>query len=489
MQYPSPDISLATLALSENRPVPEGERPIVCVQGLGFVGFAMAVAVASARDHQGRPCFTVIGVDLPTEEGLAKVRAINQGRLPIVSKDEELAAAFDDAFRVGNLIATTNAAAFALASVSVVDIHLDLAYEGGRPAFHLDGFRAAIATLGKHMPPGSLIIIETTVPPGACARVAAPELARMLQSRGRTPDSIHLAHSYERVMPGKQYFRSIVNFWRVYAGSTPAAADACEAFLSKVINVKQYPLTRLASTTASETAKLLENSYRATNIAFIDEWSCFAEAVGIDLFEVIEAIRVRPTHSNMRQPGFGVGGYCLTKDPMFASVAAREIFGREDLCFPFSTQAVEVNRRMPIRTLDRLRQMLGGSLAGKRLLLLGVSYRSDVADTRYSPSEVLVRAAEAEGANVVCHDPLVRFWLEMAREIPASLPSPQHMDAVIFAVAHEEYSRLDFESWLRELRPLVFDSNHVLSPAQQGTLKRLGCRIAAIGRGNGCLEH
>jgi UDP-N-acetyl-D-glucosamine dehydrogenase len=158
--------------------------------------------------------------------------------------------------------------------------------------------------------------------------------------------------SYERVMPGRDYFRSIIDFWRVYAGSTPHAAEVCAAFLSKVIHVDRYPLTRLHSTTASETGKLLENSYRALNIAFIEEWGRFAEAVGVDLFEVIDAVRMRPTHSNMRQPGFGVGGYCLTKDPLLAGIAARDLFRRSDISFTFSQQAVGVNDRMPLRTLE-----------------------------------------------------------------------------------------------------------------------------------------
>src|SRR5439155_14626233 len=144
-------------------------------------------------------------------------------------------------------------------------------------------------------------------------------------------------------------------------------------FLSCFINVRDYPLTRVGSTTASETGKLLENSYRATTIAFMEEWGRFAEANGIDLFEVIDAIRVRPTHSNMRQPGFGVGGYCLTKDPHFGAISARQLFGRSDLTFPFSTQAISVNAAMPIGTVDRLECLLGGSLRGKTVLLLGVA--------------------------------------------------------------------------------------------------------------------
>ena len=453
------------------------------MQGLGFVGVAMAVAVAGARREDGEPAFDVIGVDLPTPDGCAKVEAINQGRLPIAAKDEELSAAFARAQQAGNLIATTDPACYGLAQIAVVDINLDVAWEQDRPTVRLDGFRKAIRTLAARMRPGSLILVETTVPPGTCAHVAVPELRAGLRERGLPEDSILLAHSYERVMPGRDYYRSIVNFWRVYAGANLAAAEACEAFLSKVINVEDYPLTRLRSTCASETAKVLENSYRATNIAFIEEWAMFAEAVGIDLFEVIEAIRMRPTHSNIRQPGFGVGGYCLTKDPLLAGIAAKEIFERADLSFPFSTQAVEVNGRMPLRCLARVTEMLGGSLKGKRLLLLGVSYRQDVGDTRYSPAEVLVRAAERAGATVISHDPLVPFWAELDRSLPAEVPSPAGADAVIFAVPHEEYRALDVEQWLGPNRPALFDANHVLTSAQLETLKRLGCRVASAGRG------
>ena len=113
----------------------------------------------------------------------------------------------------------------------------------------------------------------------------------------------------------------------------------------------------------------MENSYRAVNIAFIEEWTRFAEAVKVDLFEVIDAIRKRPTHSNKMQPGFGVGGYCLTKDPLFAKIAAHRLFDRKDLSFPFCEHAVVVNDAMPRGSLQRLELMLGG-LQGKRIALL-----------------------------------------------------------------------------------------------------------------------
>jgi UDP-N-acetyl-D-glucosamine dehydrogenase len=460
------------------------DREVVCIQGLGFVGCAMATAVASARRPDGSPYFEVIGVDLPTADGKAKVDAFNQGRFPLASTDEELLAAFQQACQTGNLRATCDPGVYEQADVTVVDVHLDVSWDRPRPAVCFDGLQRAIRNLGERMMPGSLIIVETTVPPGTCEHVVAPELSAALERRGLALDAILLAHSYERVMPGRDYFRSVVNFWRVYAGRTEPAARACEAFLSKVINVAQYPLTELPCTTASETAKVLENSYRAANIAFIEEWGKFAEMAGIDLFEVIDAIRQRPTHSNIRQPGFGVGGYCLTKDPLLGGIASRQFFGRDDVTFPFSERAVEVNQRMPLNTLDVVRGKLGGSLSGRKLLLLGVSYRQDVGDTRYSPSEILVRAAESEGASMTCHDPLVGSWSELKRTVMVTLPTSPNFDAIIFAVPHDEYRTLNFAQWLGDSRPLVFDANCVLTAAQRETLQQLGCPTGSIGRGN-----
>ena len=118
--------------------------------------------------------------------------------------------------------------------------------------------------------------------------------------------------------------------------------------------------------------KILENSYRSTNIAFIEEWSRFAEEAGVGLYAMVNAIRARKTHSNLMYPGIGVGGYCLTKDPAFAPAAARQLFGNRDLTFPFSELAMRVNNDMPAHTVRRLEIQFGGSCRGKRILLLGM---------------------------------------------------------------------------------------------------------------------
>jgi nucleotide sugar dehydrogenase len=479
--------SFAHLAKTLGRNSIHENRPVICIQGLGFVGSVMALTAASVRNKDGIPAFNVIGVELPTRKGVAKVEAINAGKLPVQSTDLRIEQAMALARITGNFLATTCPEAYQLASVCVVDIHLDLAqYGDGRPTVCYDEMKRAIRTIAMHMQPGGLILVETTVPPGTCVKVVAPEIQATLRERGLPEDSILLAHSYERVMPGENYLDSIVNYWRVYSGHTPQAADACERFLSQVINTKAYPLTRLASTTASEIGKVLENSYRAMNIAFMEEWGRFAEALDVDLFEVISAIRKRPTHSNIRQPGFGVGGYCLTKDPLFAEVAARELFHLSaQVQFPFCKQSVELNQAMPLVSLNKLEELLGGSLRGKKVLLLGVSYRPDIEDTRCSASEIFVREARERGADVVCHDPLIHYWQELEIELPKRIPSPIGMDAVVFAVSHREYFQLDFVEWLGKDRPIILDANQVLTKKQRAALEKLRCNLWSIGRGKG----
>lgn len=467
-------------------------RPVVCVQGLGFVGSAMAIAIANANAKgdereddrgQGPPLYSVIGVDLPTDAGRHRVECIRRGQMPFPGGDLKMDAALARAHAAGNLTATSDPEVFRLADIVLVDINLDIDWSAPQPKVHFGPLEHAIDDLGARLRPGTLVIIETTVPPGTCKRVIAPRLAAALEARGLPAGAILLAHSYERVMPGAQYYSSIVDYWRVYAGLTEEAAEICEQFLRTVINVEAYPLTRLGSTIASETAKVLENAYRATTIAFMEEWGRFAEAVGIDMFEIVAAIRKRPTHANIRQPGFGVGGYCLTKDPLFGAVAARALFDRPDLTFPFSSQAVRTNSAMPLVVLDKMRERFGGVLAGRRILLLGISYREDIGDTRYSPSQIFVETAEQEGATVTAHDPLVAHWPELDRPVLGTLPDARNFDAVVFTQPSDAYRRLNIAGWLAGTAVAVFDANNVLTDGQRCGLHGLGLGVISVGRG------
>lgn len=449
------------------------KRKVVCIQGLGFVGSAMAIAVSNAKDQDGKPLYNVIGVDIPNEAGYRKADSINEGVFPFENNDTNLEEALKNAYNNKNLYATTDSKYYEYADIVVVDINLDVFYdENKEPYLNLDVFKSAIRTLAKSVKEGTLIIIETTVPPGTCEKVVYPIFKEEYENRGFDINKIFIAHSYERVMPGKDYFNSIINFWRVYSGINNESADKCQEFLETVISTKEYPLTRLEKTTATEISKVLENSYRATTIAFMEEWGRFAEKVGVDLFEVIDAIRMRPTHSNMRQPGFGVGGYCLTKDPYFAKLAAKDLFGIDGMDFPFCTMAVKTNNKMPLVSLDKIEEYFGGDISGKKMLIMGVSYRQDVGDTRYSPTEVFCREAINRGTEVTCQDPLVGYWDDMDMEVLSDIPEFKGYDVIIFTVQHKQYQDIDFSKNVIEAGTLVFDSNCVLTQKQRKRLEQ-----------------
>lgn len=460
-------------------------RKVVCVQGLGFVGAAMSVAIASARDKEGNPAYNVIGIDVPGEAGFRKATSINEGVFPFENSDKKLEQKLREASTIGNIKATTDKENFKYADIVVVDINLDVKYsDDGLPYLDLDLFKDAMRTIGSHIKEDTLILVETTVPPGTCQKVVMPIISEEFRKRGFTGKP-HIAHSYERVMPGENYLDSIISYWRVYSGIDDESADMCKAFLESVIRTDEYPLTKLKNTTSTETAKVLENSYRATTIAFMEEWGRFAEAVDVDMFEVVDAIRMRPTHSNMRQPGFGVGGYCLTKDPYFAMLASKDLFGRDDLEFPFSTMAVRYNNKMPVVSVDYIEKFLGG-LKDKKILLLGISYRQDVGDTRYSPSEIFAKEIIKRGGLMTYQDPLVTSWMEMGIDVVQEIPTFEGFDAVVFAVQHKQYSDIDFADIHTDKNLLVFDSNRVLTDKQIESINNNRSLIfKSIGRGMG----
>jgi UDP-N-acetyl-D-glucosamine dehydrogenase len=276
----------------------------------------------------------------------------------------------------------------------------------------MEALEESVEIIGQNITPETLVLIETTVAPGTTEQVACPIIKKMFRKRGIESDPL-LAHSFERVMPGRNYVASIRDFWRVCSGVNEEATRRVVKFLNEVVNTEKYPLTVLDRPIESETAKIVENSYRATVLAFLDEWSLFAERNGVDLIKVIQAIKVRPTHSNMIFPGPGIGGYCLPKDGGLGLWAYRHIHGFEDEIFKITPMAIDINDTRSLHvaqlTRDALRNM-GRPIASAEILVLGASYREDVGDvgdTRYSGSELIVRQLTEMGAELRVHDPYV----------------------------------------------------------------------------------
>lgn len=455
----------------------------VAVQGLGFVGCAMSVAIASRTDTEGQPLFNVIGVDLPTKSGQKKIHDLNNGIFPFRNNDKKLSIELGKAVERGNLTATDDKNVYSDVSIIIVSINCDLVIQDEEQKIDLDSFSKSISEIAHRIVEETLVIIESTVPPGTCEKIVYPIFENAFKRRKLNIQKFYLAHSYERVTPGSKYLDSIVNYWRVFSGINDASGHKCATFLSKVINTSDYPLTRLENTTASETGKLLENSYRAVNIAFIDEWSRFAEDVGIDLYEILQAISLRPTHSNIRQPGFGVGGYCLTKDPLFAKIAAKDLLRLNGHQFPFSTRSVETNKKMPFGTLEKIKNYFEGDLEGRKLLVMGITYKPDIGDTRFSPSEIFFRQAILLGAEVDCYDPMIEYWDELQIDLDSNLPKASDYDAVIFAVAHKEFANIAIEKWLVGNKTLIFDANNVLTENQVREIKKYKLNYQSVGRG------
>ena len=453
----------------------------VVVQGLGFVGLAMSVAIASAKDENNDPLYNVIGLELNNKQGLKKVKDINSNIFPLRSSDLLLENSFKKCILNNNLRATTNPEVISNADFIIVDINLDVDLDKERGSIDFAGFTKAIKTIGDFVRSDALVIIETTVPPGTTERIAYPILKDKFDKRFSAGNLPMLAHSYERVMPGPNYFNSITNFWRVYSGCNLESTKKCKEFLETIINTQKYEMKEVMSPTASETAKIMENSYRALNIAFIDEWSKYADLVEIDLFDVVSSIKVRPTHSNIMNPGLGVGGYCLTKDPLMGMVSLDQIFKKKSE-FPLSKLSVEINKQMPKNTLKKIMENLPKN--GNRILVLGITYREDVADTRFSASEQLISLLLDNDLKVDCYDPMIKESNLNGVNLLDKLPKANNYSVIVLTVKHKKFLDLNFDDWLLNFSGSVIDSNGVMNIKEIKKLKGLGINIKAIGRGN-----
>ena len=461
-------------------------KDVVVVQGLGFVGAVMSLVVSNSSKKD----YTVIGVD--RKESIEIIDNINNGTFPVKSSDPKIEEYYQKSIKKGNFLATCDTSAYSYASVIIVDINLDVQKnsdsKGNLNSFNVDlnPFKNAIRTIGQNCKEDVLILVETTVPPGTCMKVVKPIIEYELRKRQLSVDRIKIGHSYERVMPGPEYINSIKNFYRVYSGIDEKSAVETEKFLKTIISTKEYPLTRLVNTNATEMAKVLENSYRAMNIAFAVEWSRYAEEAGVNLYEIVNAIRMRPTHSNLMYPGIGVGGYCLTKDPLLASWAKINHFN-SDNNLEQSERGVKINDKMPHYAFDFMKKAFAlESIINKKILLLGVSYRSDVGDTRYSPVEPFYLNCVDNKAVVDIHDPYVQYWEEVNIKVSQDLDEKLEMnwDIIVFSAAHSEYKNSKVISKISKMINVkILDTIGILNEKDIEELNKNN-KVKVLGRGD-----
>ena len=498
----------------------EGQE-VVVVMGVGFVGAVMAAIIADTVDKKtGKPSKFVIGCQRPSPRSYWKIPVLNRGESPVKAEDPEVDPMIARCVNEKKtLVATFNSDCLGLADCVVVDVQCDYTkHDLGRMRTgeaEMSALEATMRTIGQRVEPHCLTLIETTVAPGTTEFVAWPIMKKAFAARGITTEPL-LAHSFERVMPGREYVSSIRDFWRVCSGCDEEARQRVEKFLREVLNTEEFPLTVMDRPIESETTKIVENSYRAASLAFLNEWSVFAERNGVDLIKVIQAIKMRPTHSNIIFPGPGIGGYCLPKDAGLGYWAYKHILGFEDgdQVFKISPTAVDINDTRALHvaelTRDALRNM-GHYIAGADVLVCGASYRQDVGDTRYSGSEMVVRKLTEMGAEMRVHDPYVDHWFELENQDVYPAPGHSwsrffrnqeglkdirvqkdmaaaldHAEAVILAVPHEPYLNFDPDQIVQWAGgPLaVIDCFGILSDEKIERYFELGCEVKALGRGH-----
>ena len=494
----------------------KNKQEIVVVMGVGFVGAVMAAIVADTVDAKGKSKKFVIGMQRASVRSFWKIPMLNKGVSPVKAEDPEVDPMIKRCvLDKKTLVATYIYDVIQFADVVIVDVQLDYAKNelGNVRNGHVEmsALEESFEIIAKFIKPEALVLIETTVAPGTTEQIAFPIMKKIFKQRGIESDPL-LAHSYERVMPGRDYVASIRDFWRVCSGVNQGARDKVVRFLNEVINTKKFPLTVLDRPIESETAKIVENSYRATILAFLDEWSVFAERNGVDITKVIKAIKMRPTHSNMIFPGPGIGGYCLPKDGGLGVWAYRHVMGFEDNIFKMTPMAIDINDTRSLHAAQMVRDALRNMnmpIANAEVLVLGASYREDVGDTRYSGSEVMIRRLSEMGAEIRVHDPYVDQWweftnqeeypqqgksvffrnqkklkdLKVEKDLKKSL---RDIDCLVLAVRHEAYLDLD-PDWVATAvgHPLaVVDCFGILDDTKIVRYLELGCEVKGLGRGH-----
>jgi UDP-N-acetyl-D-glucosamine dehydrogenase len=497
----------------------EKGKEIVVVMGLGFVGAVMAAVVADSVDKQtGKPNKFVIGMQRPSTRSFWKIPLFNKGISPVSAEDPAVQQLIERGVKERKtLTATYSYDALKLADVLVLDVQCDFIKEelGNLHTGHaeISAIEESFKIIGNLIEPTCLVLIETTVPPGTTEYIAYPIIKMAFKKRGIEEEPL-IAHSFERVMPGREYVKSIRNFWRVCSGINEESQKRVVRFLSDVLDVDSYPLTVLERPIESETCKIVENSYRATLLAFLDEWSLFAETNGIDLIKVINAIKVRPTHSNIIFPGPGIGGYCLPKDGGLGLWAYRHLLGFETDIFRITPEAININDTRALHAAQLVRDALrnmGKIVAAAQIAVLGASYREDVGDTRYSGSELVVRKLTEMGAEIKVHDPYVEHWWEFEsqdtypavgesrsrffrnqehlkdlRICPELADAMEGSDAVVLAVRHKDYLELEPDDMVGMAgEPLaVVDCFGILDDKKIERFFELGCEVKGLGRGH-----
>jgi nucleotide sugar dehydrogenase len=405
---------------------------------MGYVGLPLAREASAAG-------LSVIGFDVNQEV----VDGLNHGR----SHVDDLADSDVLEMLGRGFFATTDVRELRRARTIVVCVPTPLSGDG---LPDLGPLRAAAVSVAEHLQSGMLVILESTTYPGTTDE----EIRPILEAAGLVAGTdFALVFSPERIDPGNQNFGP-KNTPKVIGGHTSACADAAEAFYSRFIDT----VVRTKGTREAETAKLLENTYRHINIALVNEMARFCHDLHIDLWDVIDAASTKPFGFQAFRPGPGVGGHCIPIDPNYLSHRVRARLGYP---FRFVELAQEINAGMPSYVARRIQDQLnvdGKALRGSVVLLLGVTYKPDIGDTRESPAVPLAKTLIQHGAQLRFHDPLVKQFAVSGYEVARVDDVYEALAEADIGVLLQDHRSYDVEAMAAVSRRF-FDTRGVARPA------------------------
>src|SRR5271165_1289723 len=410
----------------------------VLVIGLGYVGLPLAVQAAQAG-------FRVTGYDT----GAEIIDGLMAGRSHVDDiTDAEVAGMLGRGFR-----ATAAEAEIGPQDVIVIRVPTPLSVADGPD---LSAVRAATATAGRLLRPGTLVSLESTTYPGTTDEVVRPLLEK---TSGLTAGlDFSLVFSPERIDPGNPEF-SLANTPKIVGGVTPSCADAAVSFYERICE----QVVRAKSAREAEMAKLLENTYRHVNIALVNEMAIFCRELDVDLWDAIRCAATKPFGFQAFYPGPGVGGHCIPIDPNYLSYKVRTL----GYPFRFVELAQEINGRMPGYVTERAAELLNRNaqpVNGARVLLLGVTYKKDIGDQRESPARPLARKLRSRGAAVAFHDPYVPEWEVDGQAVPRAEDLEAAVAAADLVILLQPHGAYDLARIARSAR-LMLDTRGVVPPA------------------------
>lgn len=424
----------------------EDRSAVIGIIGLGYVGLPLAI-------HFGQKGFKIIGFDLDTR----KIDKLFQGEsyikhIPIEPINEMIDQQKFDATTDFSRLSEADCILICVPTPLTDKMDPDLSY-----------LLQTTETISKYLRHGQLIILESTTYPGTTEEMMLP---RLEATDMRVGHDFFLAFSPEREDPGNKQFTA-VNTPKVVGGVTGACLNVAAALFNCI--TRAVPVS---STRAAELSKLLENTYRAVNIALVNELKILAHRMDIDLFEVIHASATKPFGYTPFYPGPGLGGHCIPIDPFYLSWKAKEF----DFATRFIQLAGEINVSMPYYVIERTAESLNNSkksLNGSRILILGMAYKKDVDDDRESPGFAVMKMLLAKGAQVIYNDPWIpelkpsRKYDFKMKSVPLTPETLSKADAVIILTDHSDY---DFAEIVKHAN-LVIDTRNATAKVVEGKEK------------------